>query len=346
MDNMLTKAFDCFTLEEVEQITPEDLSFELPAETLLRIQDSVLQKLRAEERPAAPSAGKKRRWVKTLLIAAAVAALLAAGALAAYLSGSRFFFRLFGSESYDFIGEYVLSDVAEAGDGTLKLTLECALSDGHYDYMVFSVERLDGGSFAGFLPDVDFTFTLEGPSRLKPAWQYELLDTPENSDSKIYCLAAARSEVRITSLTMVLKGLYSTEDGHRELVTELALEADVLVCPIAKGGESEGVFRNIELSPFSLWIDVYEPREQSDALRTEVPTHGVALKFRDGGTVGASAAQFGDREYMQSIHWDAVERPNGTGQSLIFIRFLPLDIGKVEAVVIDSVEYPVKLDVE
>ena len=49
---------------------------------------------------------------------------------------------------------------------------------------------------------------------------------------------------------------------------------------------------------------------------------------------------------MQSIHWDAMQRPTGTGKALIFIRFLPLDIGKVEAVVIDGVEYPVKLDVE
>lgn len=345
MDKMLTNAFDSFTLEEVERIAPKEMTFELPAETLLRLQDSVLQRLRTEERTAAePTAGKKRRWVKTLLIAAVIAAILAAGALAAYLSGSRFFARLFGSESYDIIGDYVMADLAEASDGTLCFTLECALSDGHYSYMVFSVERLDGGSLAGFLPDVDLTFTLEEPSRLKPAWQYEELETPENSDSKIYCVAAARSEVRITAVDMTLKGLYSTEDGHRELQTDISVGSGFLPCPLARGGEAEGVFRNIELSPFSLWIDVYEPWEQSGAPETGVPTHGVALKFRDGGTVGASAAQFSDGEYMQSIRWDAMQRPNGTNKSLIFIRFPPLDIGQVEAVVIDGAEYPVKLD--
>ena len=77
---------------------------------------------------------------------------------------------------------------------------------------------------------------------------------------------------------------------------------------------------------------------------TDVPKHGVVLKFRDGGTVGASAAQFTDGEYMQSICWDAIQRSNGTNQSLIFIRFLPLDIGKVVSVVIDGVEFPVTLD--
>ena len=350
MDKILTTAFDCFTLEEVQQILPKELSFELPAETLLRLQDKALEKLRvggvaAAVKPARPG-GKSRRFVKTLLIAAIIAALLAAGALAAWLSGSRFFSQLFGNDSFDIIGDYVMSDVAEADDGTLRLTLESALSDGHYEYVVFSVERLDGGSVAGFLPYVDFEFTLAEPSRLKPAWQYEMLDTPENSDSRIYCLAGIRSEVPVTGLTMRLRGLYSTEDSHQELTTDVAIESGFLPCPLARGGDSEGVFRNIELSPFSLWIDVFEEWEHSDAPVTEVPTHDVALKFRDGETVGASAAKFADGEYMQSISWDAIQRPNGTGQSLIFIRFLPLDIGKVVAVVIDGVEYPVKLDME
>ncbi len=349
MDKMLTSAFDCLTLEEVQQIAPKELSFELPAETVLRLQDMVIGRLRAgaaAETGSARSAGKSRRIAKTLLIAAIIAALLAAGALAVWLSGSRFFSRLFGSESFDIIEDYVLSDMAEADDGVLRLTLESALSDGHYEYVVFSVERLDGGSVAGFLPDVDFEFTLAEPSRLKPGWQYEELDTPENSDRRIYCLAGIRSEVSVTGLTMRLKGLYSTEDGHRELTTDVAIESGFLPCPMARGGESEGVIRNIELSPFSLWIDVYEPREQSGEPQTEVPCHGIALRFRDGGTVGASAAQFADGEYMQSIGWSALQRPNGTDRSMIFIRFLPLDIGKVEAVMIDGVEYPVKLDLE
>ncbi len=349
MDKMLTLAFDNFSVEEVEQIAPKVLSCELPAETLLRLQEKAVEKLKSGGATTGVSVRSTRRShkiTKTLLIAAIVAVLLAAGALAVWLSGSRFFSQLFGSEGMDIIGEYVLSDMAEANDGVLRLTLESALSDGHYEYVVFSVERLDGGNVTEFLPDVDFEFTLAEPSRLKPAWQYEKLDTPENSNSRIYCLAGIRSDIPITGLTMRLKGLYSTEDGHRELTTDVSIESSFLSCPLARGGESEGVIRNIELSPFSLWIDVYEPREQDNGPVTEVPTHGVALKFRDGETVGASAAQFADGEYLQSICWDAIQRPNGTNRSLIFIRFLPLDIGKVVSVVIDGVEYPVKLDIE
>ncbi len=350
MDKMLTSAFDSFTVEEIEQISPKELSFELPAATLLQLQDKAVEKLRTGGIAAAVlparTGRKSRRLVKTLLIAAIVAALLAAGALAAWLSGSRFFAHVFGSGSFDIIEDYVMSDIAEADDGVLRHNLESALSDRHYQYVVFSVERLDGGSLAGFLPDVDFEFTLAEPSRLKPAWQYEMLDTPENSDSRIYILAGIRSEVPVTGLTMRLRGLYSTEDGHRELTTDVSIESAFLSCPLARGGNGEGVFRNIELSPFSLWIDVYEPWEQSGTPQTEVPNHGVALKFRDGETVGGSAAQFADVEYMESIGWSAIQRPNGTDRSLIFIRFLPLDIGKVEAVMIDGVEYPVKLDLE
>ena len=128
------------------------------------------------------------------------------------------------------------------------------------------------------------------------------------------------------------------------MTTDVSIESGFLPCPLARGGESEGVIRNIELSPFSLWIDVYEPWERGDGPVTEVPTHGVALKFRDGETVGASAAQFSDGEYMESIGWSAIQRPTATDQALIFIRFLPLDIGKVVSVVVDGVEYPVTLD--
>ncbi len=349
MDKILTNAFDSLTLEEVGQITPRELSFELPAETLLRLQNKVIEKLRSGEfAPAATpthNTGRRRKVLKTLLIAAIVAALLAVGALAAWLSGSRFFAQFLDSASYDIIGDYVMNDIAEASDGTLKLTLESALSDGHYYYAVFSVERLDGGSVSGFLPDVDFQFTLAEPSRLKPAWQYEKMDTKENSDNRIYCLAAIRSDQRVTALRMELKGMYSTADGHRELSTDLSLESGFTSCPLAKGGESDGVFRNIALSPFSLWIDVFEPWEDSDAINAGIPVHGVALKFRDGKTVGASAAQFADGDYLQSIGWDGMQRPNSTHQSLIFIRFIPfVDTGKVEAVVIDGVEYPVKLE--
>ena len=42
MDKILTDAFDSLTLEEVEQIAPGALSFQLPAETLLRLQDRVI----------------------------------------------------------------------------------------------------------------------------------------------------------------------------------------------------------------------------------------------------------------------------------------------------------------
>lgn len=348
MDKMLINAFDCFSLEEVVQIAPKELSFELSADTLQRLQDKAVEKLRVggntAEIHSVRSGGKSRRLMKALLIAAIIAALLAAGALAAWLCGSRFFSQALDSASYDIIRDYVMSDIAEASDGTWKLTLESALADGHYYFAVFSVERLDGGSVSGFLPNVDFEFTLENPSRLKPASQYEKLDTPENSDSRIYCLATIRSEQKIVSLKMTLKGMYSATDGHHEQETEISLESAFRSCPLARGGDNEGVFRNIELSPFGLWIDVFEPWEGSDALSEGVPVHEVSIKLVGGGSIGEKAGQNVDSE---SIGLSLTQRPNGTHQSVIIGTFTPfIDTGTVEAVVIDGIEYPVILDLE
>ena len=55
----MTNALDSLTLEEMEQITRKELPFKLPAETLLRLQDKVIEKLRTggSARAATPAYG-------------------------------------------------------------------------------------------------------------------------------------------------------------------------------------------------------------------------------------------------------------------------------------------------
>ncbi len=346
MDNTLIATFDSFTMEDVELFLSEKMSFELSEKTLERIQEKVNIKIITTNKTMKKLSlsGKSHKMIKIFLIAAVIVTVLAAGAFAAHLSGNRFFSQLFGSKNYNIIEDYVLSDIAEISDEHLKFTLESALSDGHYYYVIFSVERLDEKSISGFLPDVDFQFTLVEPSRLKPAWQYEKLDTSENSDYLAYYLATIRSEVQITALNMDLKGLYSSQDGHRELPTALSLESGFLFCPLARGGDTEDTFRNIELSPFGLWIDVFEAWEDNDALSTGLPIHDISLKYRSGETVGASVEQFSDTYYLQRIGWNGMQRPNGTHQSILTVNFYPfIEIGNVEAVIIDGIEYSVQL---
>ena len=346
MDKDLIRAMDGFTAEELESVMPREMRFELPGDALLRMQERVLERIRpsdawADARPHL----KGRRFTKTLLIAAVVALLLAAAALAYALGGGRFLAGAFGSENYDLVKEYVMSDVDRATDGTLTLTLESALTDGHDYYTVFSVAREDGGSMAGMLPDVSFEFELTEPSRIRPGFQIEKLDTEENSESCTYYIALIRSKsAPISSMSMSLTRLIAYDAAQTEIAAELTVMADFLPCPTAVGGSGEGMFSSITLSPFSLWIDVHESWAEGQ-LSEGRPIHSVFLRYRNGETVGAEADRFADDEYLESIGWGAEQLPNGSDRSCLSIRFMRfVDVSQVEAVVLDGTEYSLRLE--
>ena len=347
MEKAMTRAFDMLTVEEMSLIIPEKMSFELPADVFRRIQDSVFLKIQTaesnESKKAQPST--RHHHIKALLIAAIIVVLLAASAMAVYLSGgSRFIDQLFGSQNYSMIEGYVMSDIAQAEDEHLSLTLESALTDGHYYYVVFSVESIDGSSIEALFPDVSFNFIKEIPSRVQPAFQIEKMDTEENSAAKSFYIVLIRSDDALTSMGMELHRLFALDNGEEAINCNLSVETDFLSCPIARGGASDGVFRNVELSPFCLWIDVYESWEHSDALSAGLPIYDISIKFADGDTIGATVSQFADYEYMESIGWGGMQRPNGTNQSYISVNFADfIDIARVEAVIIGGEEIPVSL---
>ena len=100
MDKDLIRAMDGLTAEELGNIIPREMRFELPGDALLRMQERVLERIRPSDAAAdAQKHRKVRRWTKTLLIAAVAALLMAAAALAYALGGGRFLEGAFGSEN-------------------------------------------------------------------------------------------------------------------------------------------------------------------------------------------------------------------------------------------------------
>lgn len=344
MERALTWVFDGLNMEEVKRIIPESMSVDLGTDMLLRIQEGALRRLHSAKTEAAKKTIRSGKRIKTFLIAAAIIIMMTAGALAVTLNGGRFLEELFGSRNYDAVSNYVLGDLAQVCDENLTLTLESALSDGHYYWVVFSVERTDGGSVNGLFPDVNIDFTLENPSRVKPAFQMERLETEENSESHAHFITLIRSSVPVTAMELKMKRFYTVDGSLSEVICDLSVGAEFKPCPVARGGETEGVFRNIELSPFSLWVDVFEPWENSDALSESFPIHDVYIRYKDGTLVGARADQFADEGYMEEIGWGGIQYPDGTGKSLISIRFTGfIDIETVESVVIDGADYPLNI---
>ena len=354
MEKVLTSTFDTLTLEEVRLICPKRITAELDAAILDHIRSRVQDRFGAAAKTtgsalqAAPFAApvrRRKKLTRTVLIAAIIFLLAAVSALALSLGGWRFLASLFGRENYDIVEQYVLADLAQASDGKLNLTLESALSDGHDYYVVFSVSTLDGSGLGDRFPDVEFNFALETPSRVKPGFQLERLETGESTDSCAYFIALIRSKQgAIRSMQMEISRLFSLDGSLEDIPAHLSVEADFKTCPLAVGGEEADIFRRIELSPFGLWVDVYEAWEESDSLSAGLPLYDVYLLFADGSRIGAQAEQFADPEYMEKIGWGGSQMPNGTHQSYLSVRFVRfLDISKVKAVVIQGQEYPLSM---
>ena len=354
MDQVLTKAFDGLTIEEISSIFPQRMTMEADRETLAHIRNRVLERLGAAakaqdtafppQQPAMPMR-KRQKLTRTLLIAAVITLLAAVGALALSPGGGRFLASLFGQENFDIVEQYIMADLAQTSDGRFKLTLESALSDGHDYYVVFSVGSLDGSSLGGRFPDVRFSFDLETPSRIMPGFQLERLDTGENTDNCAYYIALIRSsQSAIRSMRMEISRMFAFDGSLEDIPADLSAEAEFAPCPLSVGGAEDGAFRNIELSPFGLWIDVYEEWEGTDALSRGLPLYDIFLLYQDGSRVGAKAEQFADPDYLEALGWGGMQMPNGTHQSYISVRFIRfVDIGKVKAVIIQGREYPLSM---
>ena len=139
--------------------------------------------------------------------------------------------------------------------------------------------------------------------------------------------------------------MYAFDGSLEDIPAALSVKADFVSCPLATGGDRESIFRNIELSPFGLWIDVFEAWEDDDSLSDGLPIYDIYLKYEDGKQIGATAEQFADAEYLEGIGWGGVQLPNGTHQSYISVRFAQfVDSSKVKAIVINGQEYLLSME--
>ncbi|MBR5702588.1 MAG: DUF4179 domain-containing protein, partial [Oscillospiraceae bacterium] len=99
-----------------------------------------------------PAKKKLSRPIRTAILLAAVIALLALLGVAAKETG--FLERVF-PEKFETIEEYVDHIAVTTENDSLRLTLHEAVTDGYTLVLVYSVERLDGGSMeGGWAPDI------------------------------------------------------------------------------------------------------------------------------------------------------------------------------------------------
>ncbi|MBR4691968.1 MAG: hypothetical protein IKP17_04340 [Oscillospiraceae bacterium] len=285
----------------------------------------------------APARRKPRRALRIALIAAAVLALLALAALAASESG--LLESLFPGK-YDLIADYVTHVEAVAENDTLRLTLHEAVTDGTCALMLFSVERLDGGSIGGWSPDAEITpLDSRGLPVLNRSSSGRLYRA--EGESRACYLWTSLGGADLTRVSVRLLGLRDRETGERLDGGSLTAEAVLDPCPVKLGERGvspsgEELFVSIVLSPLSIrvvsWPVLTGMTPENAALPDSVRDGGVRYKvellFRDGS-----------REDITGALYRQVESAS-TGR-VAYTGSFPelLDIGRVKAVLFDGVEY-------
>ena len=293
-----------------------------------------------------PVRKKLSRPVRTALILAAVIALLALLGVAAKETG--FLERVF-PERFETIEEYVNHIAVTTENDSLRLTLHEAVTDGYNTYLVYSVERLDGGSMEGWTPDeIICPLTEEGyPAQYVSGSWSEPLDTGITDPAKRTYLYRAYGWKGLGRITIRLFGLIN--NGTRESFSPGYLEAEAELKPCLTkiagpqgGAEAEKIYAEIVLSPFGLRAKVMTNitgLTEEDVDRPEKPTYNdpwtgsLELVFRNG------------EEKSLDVAPDSYLRvdPGVQGDSLLRARFEdPVDIRDVRALRIDGVEYPLE----
>jgi hypothetical protein len=316
--------------------------------TAMELMESVGRTEETLIEPVLTPAAKKKlsRPLRTALILAAVIALLALLGVAARETG--FLERLF-PEKYETISDYVNHVAVTVENEGLRLTLHEAVTDGYTVLLVYTVERLDGGSMEGWgLDSIIRAQTEEGYPLTYISSGGEALDLGDTDPAKITdvwrCYGWTGGLGRVY---FRLFGLKNWETGETFTPGYLEATAELKPCPTRTAKlrgdlSTKELYSDIVLSPFGFRAHVMtnigamtlENAPEPDQTHINDPwTGSLELVFRDG------------EEQSVDLTGNACLRKDSTcqGVSLLNVQFRDLvDIRQVKALRIDGVEYPLE----
>ena len=280
-----------------------------------------------------------RRALRAVLIAAAVLVLLALAALAASESG--LLESLFPGK-YDLIADYVTHVEAVTENDVLRLTLHEAVTDGSCAALIFSVERLDGGSLVDFVPTAKIAALGEDGIPLRSgASETAYLPVDEETESHRWYLWFTYGRTGLHRVSLRLEGMMNWKTEERRFCEPLTAETVLEPCPVKLGKrngdpEAKELYPSIVLSPISLSIRSFvnvAGMTPENAILSERVHNGpsgctVELIFKDGKY----------RDISENVLRQIVTL--STGEDLLTCVFKELlDISLVKSLRIDGVEY-------
>lgn len=279
------------------------------------------------------SAGK---YLKIALMAAVAAALLIGAAIAASSDG--FLSELFG-ESYDIIGDYVMMEPISAENEHARITVESSLSDGFNAFVVFSVERLDGGSMEGMFADMEIDLEYSTDMLRTGGFSLEPFETGMETESKRWFLLVRHGDTGLVGARFRLFGVENLETREKADFGEIKLYTEFKQSPVkvgGPGGEPMGdkLYTRVILSPLGL-------RAQAWTNMTPLTTDGSGSSQRQATEISSATVIFKDGR-VEDLTERTVSRRGSLCDEVYCIFPEPMDIEQAEAVEINGIRFDVK----
>jgi len=281
----------------------------------------------------------RRKTVRVALLAAAVLLLLTTAALA--MSGRDGFLSSLFGESYDIIGDYVMMEPITAENEKVRLTVESALSDGFNAYIVYSVERLDGGTLEDMYLDMEINpvFDLQNPQY---GGQYsEPFITGDETPQKKWYIFYRSGDTGLKGVEMRLFGVRNYT-GESADFGEVKMDITFKQSPLKLGGPGgdpmgDEVYTKIILSPLGLRI---RARTNLTPLTTDGSGERMPTNYlSDAGCTAALIYKDGSR---RDVTEQLIRRFASVRYDILASFAEPVDIEQVEAIEIDGLRYELK----
>ena len=294
--------------------------------------EDLLDSVLAESKPKS-----MRRSFKIAIVAAAALLLLIGAAIAKSSDG--FLSELFG-ESYDIIGDYVMMEPISVENEFARLTVESALSDGFNAYVVYSVERLDGGTLEGMSLDMEinplYSYGAVPMGHQSMGWDFI---TGNETPQKEWNAWMWSGKVGLEGVDLRLLGVRDPLTGESTDFGEVRMSVTFIESPVKlapNGGEPMGrdVYADIILSPLGFQMAAWPnlaPLTSDES--------GESQRNRDYSTLDCTVVLLQADGTEIDISDRLSRRLDGDKDSIKCMFETPMDIDKVEALLINGQRY-------